>query len=98
MISMAQLARYRADAPPLSNDFGIVHTHLVRSNVQRVNVESERAFYENARMSNESTLGAKLRQMQERSGRSYREVAKAAGYSGASSVQRYYTDDYDGGK
>lgn len=95
VISMAQLARYRADAPASKYDVFNTHTHLVRSNVQCVNVESERDKSDYAFMENESTLGAKLRMMAERSERSYREIAKAAGYKGASSVQRYFTDDYD---
>ena len=95
MIEMSKLARHRADTAAPQDDFLIRHTHLVRNDVRYVNVESEYRKKDDAFMGNESYLGAKLRALVERSGRSYREIAKAAGYSGASSVQRYFSDDYD---
>lgn len=95
MISMAQLTRHRPDTAAIKKDVLVSHTHLVRNSVRAVNVENECVLREDQRMGNESTLGSKLRAMAERSGRSYREIAKAAGYSGASSVQRYFQDDYD---
>lgn len=96
MISMAQLARHRADAPARFDDVFVSHTLPVRLNVQRVNVENvlEKDLYESMN-SDESTMGAKLKALAVRSGRSYREIAAAAGYSGASSVQRYFSDDYE---
>lgn len=95
MISMAQLTRHRSDTTAIKEDVLVRHTHLVRNDVRYVNVESECVKKDYAFMGNESSLGAKLRSLVERSGRSYREIAKAAGYSGASSVQRYFSDDYD---
>lgn len=45
-------------------------------------------------MPNEPTIGARLRALQERSGLSLAKLAKGAGYAGASSIQRYFDDDY----
>lgn len=95
MISMSQLARHRADAATFPDDVCVSHTQVVRFERTSVNVENVNALTDNVRMADDSTLGAKLRSIQERSGRSYREIAKAAGYSGASSVQRYFDDTYD---
>lgn len=96
MISMAQLSRHRADAATSDNELFVSHTHLVRSERTHVNVENELESILYERMnSDESTTGAKLKALALRSGRSYREIAAAAGFAGASSVQRYFTDDYD---
>lgn len=95
MISMAQLARDRAYPPARFQDFDVSHTHNVHMCVQPVNVANEREAKDYAFMADDSTLGAKLRVMVQRSGRSYREIAKAAGYRNASSVQRYFSDDYE---
>jgi hypothetical protein len=45
-------------------------------------------------MSNQ-TLGSKLLALKERSGLSLKNIAKAAGYRSASSIQRYFSSDYD---
>lgn len=46
-------------------------------------------------MADKETMGMKLRRLVERSGLSYDVIAKKAGYSGRSSVQRYFSEDYD---
>ena len=43
----------------------------------------------------ENTLGSKLIALKDRSGLSLDNIAKAAGYSRASSIQRYFAPDYD---
>lgn len=43
----------------------------------------------------ENTLGSKLIALKDRSGLSLDNIAKAAGYSRASSIQRYFSPDYD---
>jgi len=43
----------------------------------------------------ENTVGSKLIALKERSGLSLDNIAKAAGYSRASSIQRYFSEDYD---
>lgn len=96
MISMAQLTRHRADAATIKNELFVSHTHCVRSLRTDVNVENALATVVSKRMVSESkTMGAKLKALAARSGRSYREIAANAGFAGASSVQRYFTEEYD---
>lgn len=96
MISMAQLARDRTDAPALPDDFAVCnHGDLVRSQRTRVNVENVRPPRQFAVMSNQVTIGQQLRELQERAGLSYDAIAKRAGYSGRSSVQRFFSPEYD---
>lgn len=92
---MAQLASYRANAPALPDDFSVGHVDVVRMLRTHVNVENVRRFGEFARMSEQLTIGAQLRALQEQSGLSYDAIAKRAGYNGRSSVQRYFSQDYD---
>lgn len=95
MISMAQLARYRADTPALKNDLCIGHIPSVRSLRTPVNVENVRSMLHFPfMMGTQETIGEQLRRLQERAGLSYEAIAKAAGYSGRSSVQRFFSPDY----
>lgn len=96
MISMAQLARHRADAAALSNDVCVSHGADVRYLRTRVNVENVRPPRQFAVMTGtQPTIGEQLRSLQERAGISYEAIAKQAGYSGRSSVQRFFSPDYD---
>lgn len=95
MIAMAQLAGYRANTASLADEFCIGHDAGVRKERTYVNVESVRGTSDYAFMTDEPTMGAKLRDLQRQSGRSYDEIAKLAGYKGRSSVQRYFNDDYE---
>jgi phage repressor protein C with HTH and peptisase S24 domain len=45
---------------------------------------------------NEKTIGTQLAALRHRAGMSLADVAKAAGYAGPSSVQLYFSGDYDG--
>ncbi|MGN7930278.1 S24 family peptidase [Sphingopyxis sp. 22461] len=103
MISMAQLASRRTNTAELLEDFDISHFDDVRSLrtdcktflYAPLRVENVRTDGDKSGMTDEST-GARLRRLQERSGLSYDQIAKAAGYAGRSSVQRYFSDDFDG--
>ena len=103
MISMAQLASHRADTAKPLQDFDIGHfadVHIKRTSCKpslyaRENVDCGQAATHNATMSTES-IGERLKRLQTRSGRSYEEIAKAAGLAGRSSVQRYFSADFDG--
>lgn len=48
-----------------------------------------------ADMSSSLTIGEQLRALQKRSGLSYDAIAKKAGYNGRSSIQRYFSPEYD---
>lgn len=103
MISMAQLARHRADAAQPFDDLCIGHDNLVRT--KRTDCKSIlHTDYDvhnvppaphSSAMADES-IGARLRAMQQRSGLTYDQIAKKAGYNGRSSVQRYFDADFDG--
>jgi phage repressor protein C with HTH and peptisase S24 domain len=95
MISMAQLSRHRANAPALQNDFSVGHDGYVRSLRTAVNVENVRPPRQFAVMMGTQTLGDQLRRMQEQSGLTYDVIAKRAGYRGRSSVQRFFSSEYD---
>ena len=103
MISMAQLASRRTNTAEPLEDFDICHLDDVRSLrtdcktflYAPLRVESVRLPDDNTDMADEST-GTRLRRLQERSGLSYDQIAKAAGYAGRSSVQRYFSDDFEG--
>lgn len=103
MIAMSQLASHRANTAPVGDDLCVSHNSSVRSCVREINenmyasnnVSFVRAPPHKAGMADE-TLGARLKALQIRSGRSYEEIAKAAGLAGRSSVQRYFSADFDG--
>lgn len=60
-----------------------------------VNVENVRPQRQFAAMEREQTIGEQLRRLQERAGLSYDAIAKKAGYSGRSSVQRFFAPEYN---
>lgn len=96
VISMAQLASHRADAAPFADEINVGnHSACVRTLRTFVNVESVRANRDSARMGTRPTIGSQLRALIDLAGLSYDAVAKRAGYNGRSSVQRYFTADYD---
>jgi transcriptional regulator with XRE-family HTH domain len=95
VIQVAERPRDGPDAAALANDLSMVHTQLIRTYVQPVNVESVSGFCEYPYVAEGLTIGARLRAMRERAGLSMRELAKRSGYSQASSIQRYFDDDYE---
>ena len=93
---MAEGAR-RWAYPSFGGDEGlIVHTQDIRSTRTHVNVDCVNAPCDKPYVSNDDSTGAQLRAIWQRSGLSMAKFAKAAGYSGASSVQRYLDDAYEG--
>lgn len=72
----------------------VVITFCLRLVRKRVNVENVNALSDKVAMTGQ-TLGSKLIALKERSGLSLDNIAKAAGYSRASSVQRYFSEDYE---
>lgn len=96
VIPMAELARDRANSAFGSDYLSVIkHGDSVRSLRTSVNVESVRNASDCSRMADSTTLGEKLRALHERSGLSYDAIAKKAGYTGRSGVQRYFSPDYD---
>lgn len=95
VVSMAKLSRQGADAATVQDDVCVSHTHSVRFKRTDVNVENVAAIEDNARMTDDETLGKKLRDLYQRSGRSMHEIAKIAGYAAPSSIQRYFSEEYD---
>ena len=67
----------------------ISHTPLVRVPCIGVKLESVRVPCQIEDMEEQPTMGAKFRALVERSGMNYRDLAKAAGFSAASGIQRY---------
>ncbi len=93
---MAQLARYRANAPALKNDLCIGHNRSVRFLRTLVNVEKARHNnLMSGAMGTQQSIGNQLRRLQERAGLSYEAIANLAGYSGRSSVQRFFSPEYN---
>lgn len=103
VISMAQLASRGANASQPLEKFDVGHSvcvHTLRTQFKPYSYTSSdvacgRTDTHNAPMADEST-GERLKRIQERSGRSYSEIAKAAGLAGRSSVQRYFSAEFDG--
>lgn len=96
VIVVSQQAGNRAYAAPLTNEFSVRgHTGFVRTSRTQVNVESVPANRNNASMPEKPTIGSQLRSLQDRAGLSYDAIARRAGYTGRSSVQRYFSADYD---
>lgn len=102
VVLMAEPSGQWPDAAKAVDEFCVSHEPYVRNlrtkgnpfsyvsaNVENVPNEAHTDCMEN------ETIGMKLRQLQERSGRSYEEIARAAGYSGKSSVQRYFDPTFD---
>lgn len=95
MISMAQLSGHRTYAALRPNKFCISHEDAVRQKRTYVNVESVHSLRDLRVMANGKTLGAQLRELQQASGLSYDAIAERADYAGRSSVQRYFSEDFD---
>ncbi len=102
VVAMPELPSQWPDASKAVDQFCVSHEGFVRtlrtsckpfSYVGR-DVEYVPPYVHTSGMTNE-TLGAKLRRLQQMSGRSYEQIAKAAGYKGRSSVQRYFEPDFD---
>lgn len=73
----------------------IGHTQGVRVESTPVKLESVHAPCDVRAMSEGETFGAKFRALVERSGMSYRTLAKEAGFGGASGIQRYVDVHHD---
>lgn len=95
VIAVAERPRDGPDAPALPNDLCVLHTQDIRTRVRPVNVETVSSFCETLYVSEGPTTGAKLKALRERSGLSLRALAIKAGYSQASSIQRYFDDAYE---
>lgn len=96
MTTMIQGAGQSPNAATFINPFLIVgHTHVVRSERTTVNLENVSRFWDNGVMTIYPHTGSKLLALKQRSGLSLRAIAAAAGYKGASSIQRYFSADYD---
>lgn len=93
---MTQLTGQGANAAKVGYDGLMVHTHGVHSVCTLVNVESVAACRDNADMENVRTTGQKISDLTKRAGMSMRAFASACGYSAASGVQRYMSEDFDG--
>ncbi len=90
MIAVPEPAREAADAAKLPDDLPVVcHAHDVRVPRKSVKVESVHVPCDDECMSDNTTMGAKFRDLVRRSGMTYRDLAAAAGFSAASGVQRY---------
>lgn len=95
MIGMAQLASHRANAATGNYDVSVCHERGVRYMRTHVNVENVQNPIDVCGMVKKRPIGMILSQMRAKSGLSLDEVAKRAGYKGRSSVQRYFSEDYE---
>lgn len=96
MTAMIQRTSKRPNAAAIINPFAIVgHTHLVRMERTKVNLENVVRIWDYRAMTTNPSTGTKLLALKQRSGLSLRAIAAAAGYKGASSIQRYFSADYD---
>lgn len=93
---MLQLAGHLSDAPKAAN-YGQMgfHSPLVRCGRTRVKLDNVRRFGSDGGMASRETIGQKLIEMRSRSGMSLESVAQAGGWKGRSSVQRFFSADYD---
>lgn len=93
---MTEATRKAPNSTSTADDFAMIyHTQNVRVPCTSVKVESVRVFHDNASMAENETTGARLRALWERSGISMAILAKGAGFSHASGVQRYLDAHYD---
>lgn len=84
------------NAATLINPLGVIsHTHLVRIGRTMVNLPNVENICDALLMAVAESTGRTLLDFKERSGLSLSKIAKAAGYAGASSIQRYFDEDYD---
>lgn len=96
MIGMLQLAGHLADAPKSAYHFAMgFHSPLVRNERTSVKVDYVQGFDAKSVMADEDTIGTKLMALRARADMTLDAVAAEAGYSGRSSIQRYFHRDYD---
>lgn len=96
VVAMAQGASQGAYASALSDD-GLMDGHVRYVRPQRTNVnnaDNVRANFYTSGMSGQNT-GEALLAMKKRTGMSLDAIAQAAGYKGRSSVQNFFTSNYD---
>lgn len=87
---VTEAASQAPNAPKVPDDIAMIsHTPLVRVPCKGVKLESVRVPCQSDNMEEQPTMGAKFRALVERSGMNYRELAKSAGFSAASGIQRY---------
>lgn len=93
--AMLQFARQRPDSAEASDDRAMVY-HLpgVRYRGTASQLECVRELLLNAHMTDEESVGERLRTLKERSGLSLKDIADALGAKQRSSIQRYFRDDF----
>jgi SOS-response transcriptional repressor LexA len=96
MASMLKLLGHRADASEALDYVFCGHDGDVRSQRTHVNVENVRQFVDSIRMDASETTGDKLVRLKQRAGMTLESIAKASGYRGRSSIQRYFSADFEG--
>lgn len=92
---MAKQSGHWPDPASRFDDVSVSHGSDVRFERTFVNVENVQSVWQRVRMSETSPIGQKLRSLYEMSGLSLEEIAKRAGYKGRSSVQVFFSGDYD---
>lgn len=98
VVRVAEGASKRSNAAAVPDELNVVvHTQYVRTCVHPVNVEMAGVLCDTPYVSDSVSIGSRLREMLKRSGRSMAKVAKAAGYTTTSGVQRFFDDAYDPG-
>lgn len=96
VVGMAQLSRQFANAAKLGDDGAVIHSGTnVRSVRTKVNVECVREWTDKVAMKKGRTTGEIIDALRVRAGMSVRDLAKAAGYSHGSGVQRYISHSFD---
>lgn len=95
MVLVTECAGQRADAAMLANKLCVIHTRDVHTMRTPVNVECVSVTSDNAYMPGTETTGEALSRLRARSGLSMAKLARAAGYSHASGVQRYLAPEFD---
>lgn len=96
MIPVPEAPRQSADAAEALDDFAMVqHTQCVRVPYASVNMDCVRQICETVYVSDEATIGSRLRALVERGNLGYRKTAERAGYKAASGIQRFVNPEYD---
>lgn len=90
-------SRDRPDSSKLRQNFGMGFHNPMPVRCQRtyVNLECVRPLSENGVMVGPPTIGQQLVALKNRVGMTLDAIAESAGYSGRSSIQRYFHPDYD---
>lgn len=95
VIFMPEQSGHWPDTASRFDDVCVCHTEDVRLERTFVNVENVRTLCDVYAMSDPEQTGYILRKLYDKSGLSLGQIAKRAGYKGRSSVQKYFSEDYD---